>query len=374
MNEKINLQELSALLAEKTKISKKEAETFLREYFELLNDGLIKDGLLKIKDLGGFKLSMMDDRESVDVTTGERVLIPAHYKVVFTPDKKLAEVVNEPFSLFETTEIEDETVLEKLKPLFEKEQEIVFEKDLETKDLETEDLETKDLEIEDLETKDLETKDLETEDLETKDLETKDLETKDLETKDLETKDLEIEDLEIEDSETEEQIIKEEELKTTLVEPETTLVEPEITLVEPETTLVEPETTLVEENPTSDIFELKSYCLNCRYYEEHGMFRTLYFTCQKKFDRLTRIAYFVSIILIAALCYFLYLQQFENNTPVRKTLFIVEPSKQFLEQDSVPLPDTIDVKEGETKNETTGKTPAQNTSNEAKQGDLNINK
>jgi len=115
MKEKISLQELSVLLAEKAAITKKEAETFLREYFEAMNEELIKSGLLKIKDLGAFKLSLMEDRESINVTTGERVLIPAHYKVAFTPDRKLAEAVNEPFAFFETTEINDESVLEDLK-------------------------------------------------------------------------------------------------------------------------------------------------------------------------------------------------------------------------------------------------------------------
>jgi len=114
MNEKINLQDLAALLAEKMTITKKEAETFLREYFELLNEELINSGLVKIKDLGVFKLMQVEDRESVNVTTGERVLIPAHYKVAFTPDKKLAETVNEPFAFFETTEIEEESVSEEL--------------------------------------------------------------------------------------------------------------------------------------------------------------------------------------------------------------------------------------------------------------------
>ena len=111
MKEKIGLQDLSALLAEKAAITKKEAETFLREYFDVLNEELINSGLIKVKDLGTFKLSMMDSRESIDVTDGHRVLIPAHYKVIFTPDKKLAETVNEPFDLFETTEIDDEEPL-----------------------------------------------------------------------------------------------------------------------------------------------------------------------------------------------------------------------------------------------------------------------
>ena len=106
MNERINLQDLSALLADKMAITKKDAETFIREYVEVLNEELINNGSVKIKDLGAFKLSQVEDRESVNVTTGERVLIPAHYKVAFTPDKKLAETVNEPFAFFETTEIE----------------------------------------------------------------------------------------------------------------------------------------------------------------------------------------------------------------------------------------------------------------------------
>jgi nucleoid DNA-binding protein len=112
MNEKINLQDLTALLAEKTDMAKKDAETFLREYFEVMNEALIKDKLLKIKDLGTFKLSLMEDRESVNVTSGERVLIPAHYKVTFSPDKNLAQAVNEPFAFFEAVEINDNAILD----------------------------------------------------------------------------------------------------------------------------------------------------------------------------------------------------------------------------------------------------------------------
>ena len=108
MKEKISLQDLSVLLADKAGITKKDAETFLREYFEVLNDELIKSELIKIKDLGAFKLSMMEERQSIDVTSGERMLIPAHYKVIFTPDKSLAETVNAPFAFFETTEIEED--------------------------------------------------------------------------------------------------------------------------------------------------------------------------------------------------------------------------------------------------------------------------
>jgi nucleoid DNA-binding protein/nucleoid-associated protein YgaU len=111
MSEKINLQDLTALLAEKASITKKDAEQFLRDCFEVMNEALINDKLLKIKDLGTFKLLLTSDRESVDVVSGERVLIPAHYKATFSPDKSLAETVNEPFALFEAVELsEDITV------------------------------------------------------------------------------------------------------------------------------------------------------------------------------------------------------------------------------------------------------------------------
>ena len=107
MNEKINLKELTHLLAEKSGIQKKEAEAFLREYFESIDKALFDDQLVKVKNLGSFKLTLVNDRESVDVLTKERVLIPAHYKISYSPDNDLAQTVNEPFSFFETVEINE---------------------------------------------------------------------------------------------------------------------------------------------------------------------------------------------------------------------------------------------------------------------------
>jgi nucleoid DNA-binding protein len=108
MNERINFQTAVALLAEKSGITKKEAELFLKEYFETISEALIQDKLIKIKKLGTFKLVEVSDRESVDVTTGNRVLIPAHYKINFIPDSDLAQFVNEPFSFFEVVELEND--------------------------------------------------------------------------------------------------------------------------------------------------------------------------------------------------------------------------------------------------------------------------
>ena len=105
MNEKINLKEFTHLLAEKSGIQKKEAEVFLRECFDTIDEALFEDQLVKVKGLGSFKLTSVNDRESVDVVTKKRVLIPAHYKVTYSPDNDLAQTVNEPFSFFETVEV-----------------------------------------------------------------------------------------------------------------------------------------------------------------------------------------------------------------------------------------------------------------------------
>jgi nucleoid DNA-binding protein len=113
MNEKINLQELIILLAQKANITKKEAEAFFKECFDTMNEALLTDHLIKVKGLGSFKLTQVNDRESIDVVTGERVLIPAHYKVNFTADNSLAQAINEPFALFAPVELnEDNTIVD----------------------------------------------------------------------------------------------------------------------------------------------------------------------------------------------------------------------------------------------------------------------
>jgi nucleoid DNA-binding protein len=119
MSEKINLQGLVALLAEKNGTTKKEAEIFLKEFFQVINGGLFEDELVKVKNLGSFKLVLVNSRESVDVTKGDRVLIPAHYKVSYSPDARLAETINEPFSFFEVVEINENADTEQLLKLTE---------------------------------------------------------------------------------------------------------------------------------------------------------------------------------------------------------------------------------------------------------------
>lgn len=101
MNEKINIQELIQLLSDRQGISTQDAETFIKEFFLLIQSGLERDKYVKVKGLGTFKLIDVDNRESVDVNTGERIEIQGHTKVSFTPENALKELVNRPFSHFE---------------------------------------------------------------------------------------------------------------------------------------------------------------------------------------------------------------------------------------------------------------------------------
>lgn len=105
MNNRLTVQDIAGLVAEKTGKSKADAERFLRTFISVVGEGLMMDKLVKIKGLGTFKLVLVEQRESVDVNTGERFVLPAHYKCSFLPDAEMKELVNEPFSFFETTEL-----------------------------------------------------------------------------------------------------------------------------------------------------------------------------------------------------------------------------------------------------------------------------
>lgn len=110
-NEKINLQQLAKTLALEKGISQRKAETFLREFFDAIVQNVTIDKHVKVKGLGTFKLIEVLDRESVDVTTGERIVIPGHSKLSFTADASLKDMVNKPFADFQTVIINEGTDL-----------------------------------------------------------------------------------------------------------------------------------------------------------------------------------------------------------------------------------------------------------------------
>ena len=104
---KISLSDLAQRLAEKLGISLQDAELFIRKMFDVANEGLQSDKLVKMKWLGTFKVMAVKDRESVDVNTGERIIIEGRDKISFTPDNILKEIVNKPFAQFETVVVND---------------------------------------------------------------------------------------------------------------------------------------------------------------------------------------------------------------------------------------------------------------------------
>lgn len=100
--EKISIHELAAVLTVKNGLKKKEAEQFVSMIFSVVKDHLISERQVKIKGLGTFKIVDIEPRESINVNTGERMLIEGHEKITFTPDTAMKELVNRPFSQFQT--------------------------------------------------------------------------------------------------------------------------------------------------------------------------------------------------------------------------------------------------------------------------------
>ena len=109
MNDKITLPVLVNLLALRAGCTKRQSEDFLKAFFKEISASLEAGESVRLKDLGVFKVIDVEARKSVNVSNGEDHEIPAHRKVVFVPSKELASLVNEPFSMFETVELDDET-------------------------------------------------------------------------------------------------------------------------------------------------------------------------------------------------------------------------------------------------------------------------
>ena len=117
MNNKLSIQDLASAYAEKSGIDQKSAHAFVKTVFEIVEEFISTDKIVKIKGLGTFKLISVSDRESVNVNTGERIVIAGHTKLSFTPDTPLRDAVNRPFADFETTPINDSTPLEAMEKL-----------------------------------------------------------------------------------------------------------------------------------------------------------------------------------------------------------------------------------------------------------------
>ena len=119
---KFSLNTLGKLLADKSGLSQVEAELFIRKMFDVCNQGLEADKLVKIKWLGTFKVQATKDRESINVNTGERFTIEGRDKLTFTPDNILKEIVNKPFAQFETVVVNDGVDFDEIDEKFGEEQ------------------------------------------------------------------------------------------------------------------------------------------------------------------------------------------------------------------------------------------------------------
>lgn len=103
----ITVQELARVLAERKKLEESVARSFVSTMFDVVRVALERDKLVKVKGLGTFKLIEVSARESVNVNNGERMLIGSYGKITFTPDSIMKEIVNKPFSQFETVVLND---------------------------------------------------------------------------------------------------------------------------------------------------------------------------------------------------------------------------------------------------------------------------
>lgn len=111
---KITIQGIADSVIGKHGLSRNDAEAFVTSFFDLINEGLHSDKAVKVKGLGTFKVIDVRERESVNVNTGERVVIESHGKITFTPDPVMRDLVNKPFAQFETVVLNDGVELEDL--------------------------------------------------------------------------------------------------------------------------------------------------------------------------------------------------------------------------------------------------------------------
>lgn len=101
MERKVSLSELSSRLSELNHLSSDLSNEFVAQFFEVLEEALLRENMVKIKGFGTFRIVQVAERESVDVNTGDRILIQGHSKLSFTPDAEMRDKVNKPFAAFE---------------------------------------------------------------------------------------------------------------------------------------------------------------------------------------------------------------------------------------------------------------------------------
>lgn len=111
---RISIQDMAKAIIAKHGLAQRDAEDFVTALFDVINEGLNSEKAVKVKGLGTFKVIDVRERESVNVNTGERVVIESHGKITFTPDPVMRDLVNKPFAQFETVVLNDGVDLEEM--------------------------------------------------------------------------------------------------------------------------------------------------------------------------------------------------------------------------------------------------------------------
>lgn len=120
--DRLTIEDIANVLVERNALTKDAARQFAVQLFAVVREGLERDRIIKVKGLGTFKIVDVEARESINVNTGARVLIDEHSKISFSPDTTMKELVNKPFSQFETVVINDGVTFDDM-PTFDEEDE-----------------------------------------------------------------------------------------------------------------------------------------------------------------------------------------------------------------------------------------------------------
>lgn len=124
---KISFYDIASVLVEHNGLTQSKAGNFVKTMFDIIQERLPIDQQVKIKGLGTFKIVAVGDRESINVNTGERILIEGHSKIAFTPDTAMKELINKPFSQFETVILNDGVAFEGINAEDDSEQNVILD-------------------------------------------------------------------------------------------------------------------------------------------------------------------------------------------------------------------------------------------------------
>ena len=96
MGTRLTKQSLADRLIQNGTWTAEQVEAFVDAFFAVLQEGVTNDGSVKLRGLGTFKTVQVADRASVDVNTGERIVIPGHKKLKFVEEEKVNQLLNNP--------------------------------------------------------------------------------------------------------------------------------------------------------------------------------------------------------------------------------------------------------------------------------------